>query len=393
MRRAAERCPPSYFNGMRYSSLLLVLLISSCSVSQERSKSEMLSAAVNYLWLQQHDDGGWRSPTHGIAAGGESWTPFVLYHLLQVPDSIYTMDPVDLSNALDYIRRHTSSDGIAGHGDPLVADYPNYATSYALRCLLAAENPADSTLVGLMATYLVSQQMSEDRGFDPNHIAYGAWGFGEMNLRAGNPGHVDLSHTRRVAEALADYGFERLPDPVIERLHLFLATVQRQPYRFPSQRLPYDGGFFASPVVDGVNKGGRVDATDSTDAYYRSYATTTSDGILTLHATGVVATDHRLIDAANWLTTNPGFDEPSGIPPGGTVSWGDVMFFYNLSSRSEAYRALQLSGVWQDEVIEILRARQFPDGHFENPYGSPNKEDDPLIATTLAVNAMLATLE
>ncbi|HYG67760.1 MAG TPA: hypothetical protein VD838_08880, partial [Anaeromyxobacteraceae bacterium] len=68
-----------------------------------------------------------------------------------------------------------------------------------------------------------------------------------------------------------------------------------------------------------------------------------------------------------------------------------VMQFYGLASRAEAYSRMGETG-WQGEVAALLAARQQPDGSFVNPEGAPNKEDDPLLATALAVEALAAAL-
>ncbi len=376
---------------IKHLLLILICFIAlSCAGERELTAEELLRASSEYLWSQQHEDGGWHSGTHGIASGGESWTPFVLYHLLLVPDSIYHRDNARVERALANLRSSISSSGVVGNSDPMISDYPNYATSYAARCLVVVDSPADSNLIAKMRTYLVGQQMTELRGFEKADLVYGGWGFGEKNLPPGVPGHVDLSHSRRVAEALSAMGAD---PPVMQNLQLFLETVQRHPNRYNDASLPYDGGFFASPVVDGVNKGGFVAATDSTSAYFRSYATATADGILALFAADVDANDQRVQDAYRWLSEHPGFETPSGIPEYSPVPWDDVMFFYHLSSRAEVYRRLAETSDWTSAVTDLLRDKQYPDGHFSNPAGSPNKEDDPLIATTLAVNALLAVTD
>jgi hypothetical protein len=45
-------------------------------------------------------------------------------------------------------------------------------------------------------------------------------------------------------------------------------------------------------------------------------------------------------------------------------------------------------GSWKNEIVRLLRERQREDGSFANPFGSPNKEDDPLLATTLVVRTL-----
>ena len=112
----------------------------------EPSGHRILKDAVNYLWEQQQSDGSWRSPTHGIAAGGEAWTPFILFNLMNVPDTVASENKKGIESALEYIRSHVSHSGVLGTGDPLVLEYPNYATAYALRSLVKEKNPADENL-------------------------------------------------------------------------------------------------------------------------------------------------------------------------------------------------------------------------------------------------------
>jgi hypothetical protein len=245
-----------------------------------------------------------------------------------------------------------------------------------------------------MATYLMRQQFDESRGIDSNHVAYGAWGFGETTLQSGQTGHVDLSHTRRVLQAVAD-----VADPaVLRRAQRFLSIVQKLPTDsrtviddVPQNVAPYDGGFYASPVVHGTNKAGLA-ATDGV-RYFRSYATTTCDGVLSLLAAGVPTGDDRVLGAVMWLRRHPSLDRPEGIPEDDPAGWDEVLFFYHVAVRAEVYRALSWPGPWRDAVHTALAAHQHRDGHFTNPLGGPNKEDDPILATTLALSAMVAAFD
>ncbi len=72
-------------------------------------------------------------------------------------------------------------------------EYPNYATSYALRVLPHWGAPSDSATIQRMVSCLVGQPYDEDRGIDSEHPAYGAWGFGETSLPLGQAGHIYLS--------------------------------------------------------------------------------------------------------------------------------------------------------------------------------------------------------
>ena len=168
-----------------------------------------MQKACRYLWSVQGNDGGWHSTTHGILKGGQSLTPFILWHLLQVDQEVSPCSGEAVRSALQFLRRSISesnSDEI-----PLVLEYPNYAAAYTLRVFRQFGETADSIYVHALCEHLIGQQFVAQRGIFPNHPAYGGWGFGETGLPVGTAGHVDISHTRRVIQALADVLPEQHP--------------------------------------------------------------------------------------------------------------------------------------------------------------------------------------
>lgn len=401
----------------------------------DRSAEGVLQSAARYLWAQQAEDGGWHSATHGILRGGEAWTPFTAFYLFQVPDSVLPRPEGRMEAALSFLREHVNADGVIGLSDPAVMEYPNYATSYGLRVMNRWGEAPDSSLVRAMVRYLQRQQFVEYRGIDADHLAYGAWGFGETGIPAGQTGHVDLSHTRRVLEGLrsitgaagvmhtigASTVATVAPDvagtvPALqsyvpptrsqmtdgfEKAQHYLRILQKHPDEARAQPRakendpapPFDGGFYASTTALGTNKAGLVPrSVNSTPSYYGSYATTTCDGVLALLASGVPATDDRVVSAREWLLRHDSLETVPGIPPGRPGDWDQVLFFYHLLVRAEAYAALGVEGEWRLEIARILAGHQRPDGSFTNPMGAPNKEDDPILATTMAVGALLGTM-
>ena len=372
--------------------------LAGCSNSRgpDAERVRVLRDAASYLWSKQADDGGWHSETHGLLRGGETWKVFVAHYLLQVPDSIFSV-PVDRrEHVMAFIREHINEQGVVGVSDPTVLEYPNYATSYALRVLKYWGAPDDSLYIARMGRYLLGQQYTEDRGISAEHPAYGAWGFGETSLPVGEVGHVDLSHTRRVLEALAEAGLRAEHNASVRRFLMMLQKHPGDPRNQPgaepeSFRPPFDGGFYASTVSLGLNKGGLA-ADTAGHTYYPSYATTTSDGLLALLAAGVPRDDERVASALAWLRAHDDLTRVQGIPPNPS-QWELVMFYYHLLVRSEAYEAMDVEGSWREEMTSILAERQRPDGSFLNPLGSPNKEDDPILATAMAIGTLLKTLQ
>ena len=378
---------------------LLLCLFAACSrIPEERpAPAEPLARAAHFLWSKQAPDGGWHSETHGILRGGGAITPFVLDVLLQVPPERYTPHPKQVAAALDFVRNHINAAGIAGLSDPDVMEYPHYATAYSLRALIRHGNPADQPLIRRMAAYLAGQQLAEGRGIAPDHPAYGGWGFGEQGLPPGQSGHVDLSHTRKVIEALRLANWEG--DTTFRRVETFLSLLQKRPEDprpQPNLRMReagagrYDGGFYFSSVVGVANKGKEMPASDTLAAHFRSYATATCDGVLALLAAGIPPQDPKIRDAMDWLRAHPRWDRPEGIDPEDPDQWHRVLHYYHLWLRSEVYRQMgEGEGGWQAAVDAMLLAEQREEGSFVNPDGARNKEDDPLLATAMALRAWL----
>lgn len=376
--------------------------------SSLRTVQDAAERARTYLWSAQAEDGGWHSPTHGIARGGRAWTPYVLYVLTGAATQ-RVMDAgrgsrangsvandsaahaAGISAALEFIRQHVDARGVLGGEEGFVLEYPNYATAYALLVLSAVDDPADAAMRDQMRSYLLEQQWTEHRGITRENPAYGSWGFGETSFAPGSVGHVDLSHTRRVLEAIQPASGE-----VNERARAFLRLVQRsneddrQVLGTPQSETPFDGGFYSSPVVYGVNKAG-IDTTAAGARYFRSYATTTCDGIMALLAAGARPSDAAVVEARQWLRDHPTLDRVAGIPESERGQWEEVMFFYHLNARAEIL-LLDPDPSQLLEIERLLLEQQHADGSFSNPVGGPNKEDDPVLATAFALSALQHTM-
>lgn len=367
---------------------------------------QQLSQAAAWLWSQQAADGGWHSEQYALLKSGQAYTPFVLHILLDVPTSTYEPPVGGVQRALQFLRRQINEQGILGLADPDVLEYPNYATSYALRCFLQAGTVEDQALIKRMTGYLVKQQYREANGFGPDHLAHGGWGFGGV-LKDGHPGHMDLAHTRRVLEALRLTG--SINTDVSNRARVFLGLVQRDPNDPRPQpslqhaplpgwdhstpvsagilsRIPFDGGFYFSPIVLNANKGRETSGPAA--SHFRSYASATCDGILALLATGVDSQDSRIQAALHWLQQHPNIHYPAGIPQEHPEPWGEAIHFYHLSVRAEVGNRLKLPGSWKADIIHELASRQASDGSYRNKMSALMKEDDSLLATALAVQAL-----
>jgi len=330
--------------------LLLIVLVPACRLQAGTAQEgrAVVAKAAAFLWSKQGPDGAWHSETYGLLRSGQSLTPLVLLSLLGAADP--PQDAVD--RAVAFIRANTNASGEVGRSDPSLEDYPNFATSLALRALRKAGKDG-----GGMAQALRAQQFTEENGWAPEHPAYGGWGMGGPPRKPPHPGHVDLSMTRHVLEAVGDPS---------GRVKKYLERCRNA-----------DGGFMFSPVVLEANKAG----------VGKSYGTATADAVLALRAIG-----EPVAPAVDWLVQHhrvdgvPGFDES-------TAKWRGGMLYYYLAASAQAFLTTK-SGPpnWKSEMIRYLVRQQREDGSFKNP-SFLMKEDDPFIATSLALLALASANE
>ena len=357
----------------RWLSLALaVLLGAGCSRRPERPA---LARAAEYLWSQQAADGGWPSHTYGLLRSGQALTPFVLEALLQVPEAAYSPPPGRVDRAIDFIRRNTNPDGALGMMDPTLPDYPNYATALAVSALCRAKRPQWQEQIAPMIVYLRRQQFNEQTGWQPKDAPFGAWGMGGIQHPPPNPGHVDLSMTRYVLDALRAAGVP-LTDPLYAQARVFVERCQNYDPQHPDDA---DGGFFFSTTEFDTNKAGHD------GQHFRSYGTTTSDGILALLAVGRPLDDARVRAAQRWLAAHHRDMAVPGFVGEAYQRWPNGLAFYYAAASTRAFRALQLAV--SQTVGDALRRSQRPDGSWSNPENLV-KEDDPLIATPFAIRAL-----
>jgi squalene-hopene/tetraprenyl-beta-curcumene cyclase len=213
---------------------------------------------------------------------------------------------------------------------------------------------------------------------------------------------MDLSNTRHALEALtATPWAEPVSSDVRDKAAIFLQLVQKQPgtaSRQPSAAegvtevspLPFDGGFYFSPVVFEANKG-RVEETPT--PHWRSYATATCDGILALLAAGVPRDDERVTAAVDWLKRHTDVDYPQGVPTDHPEPWGEAIRFYHYSVRAEVYRKLDFPAAERAKLAAAIIKHQRSDGSFVNTASPLMKEDDPVLCTALAVLALANCLQ
>jgi hypothetical protein len=316
-------------------------------------RADALDRAVRYLEGRQADDGSFPSDIYAFWRLGQSTTGFVLLSLIAAGMS----DEARLDAGVGALLRLRGEDGSLGFAGP-VPDYPVYATALALR-VLQQRRPAETAP---SATWLLGQQFRAAGGWQ-GHPAEGGWGMGSrFELKPPQAGHVDVSMTRRVLECLG---------PDFEGREQALAFVRRC--------RADDDGFVYSPVDPALNKGLTVTA---------GYGTATADGLLALLALGLPTSDPEVAAAAAFLRDHHDPKVNPGIADGPKFPYAEAMRFNYRATSSRVFAALGGPDGWQRPLIDALVAEQADDGSFRNE-SNLQKEDDPLIATAFAVEALV----
>lgn len=351
---------------------LLLALVAQAGCT--RTERPALTRAAEYLWAQQAQDGGWHSKTYGLLESGQSLTPFVLEALLEIPNETFARPEAGVKRAAAYIQKNTRA-GVLGMAESGMPDYPNYSTALAVSALARARQPGWEAQVESMVAYLRGQQFTEQNGWRERDPAYGAWGMGGDKRTPPDTGHVDLSMTRYVLDALRAAGVP-VSDSIFKRARVFVERCQNFNPERPDDG---DGGFFFATTEHDTNKAGHDGKR------FRSYGTTTADGILALLMTGADQSHPRVVAAKRWLTTRHTDMEVPGFVGEAYQRWPKGLAFYYSAASTKAFRALNFDA--GSSVADALKRTQRADGSWANPENLV-KEDDPLIATAFAIRAL-----
>jgi hypothetical protein len=251
-------------------------------------------------------------------------------------------------------------------------DYPVYATSLLLSCLGTVQPAGWEVAAAPSIAWLRGQQVTEEAGWSGR----GLGGFPMGKPLPSPPGtalHLDLSMTRRAIEGLRATG-ATMDDPAIVEASVFVDHC----------RAP-DGGFVYSPVEGALNKG------ETEGLVSQGYGSATTDGVLAMLACGYAKDNPLLVPAVAWLVANHRTDVNPGIGSGPLEGFAKAMRFYYRAGVAQVFAACGGPEGWREGLVAATLAEQRADGSFAN--GEPlQKEDDPVIATSFAVQALSACL-
>ena len=353
---------------------LLATPFAACGPDRPRWRTEgegALIRAAAWAWTQQSDAGAWPSATYGLLRAGHATTAFLLDALLDVPPAVFPIPASQASRALGFLVAQTDAFGALGFaGDP--PDYPVYATGLALSAIGKVRPPGWESPAARWRDWLVGQQRRD--GFEGTP-ADGGFPMGSRTPPTPpDPGHIDLSMTRRALEGLVRAGLD-VGHPAIVRGRGFVARSQR-----PS------GAFVYSAVEPALNKGD-VDPAGAPEGY----GSATTDGVLGLLACGAALDDASVQRGVDWLVAAHRLDRNPGVGGGHEAFATAMKGYYRAGAAAVFQRVGRGPGGWQEAMVGALTTEQRPDGSFASTEAL-QKEDDPLLATGFAIQALSAAL-
>ncbi|MGE3808582.1 MAG: prenyltransferase/squalene oxidase repeat-containing protein [Gemmataceae bacterium] len=369
---------------LRLASALCVILLAGCSPTasspRPASKDPLTGArtrAVRYLIAQQRRDGTWSSDQYAPFKDSTALTPLVLLALKDTEAASwpgYRRGLISLSTLV-------KEDGSI-HEGLLGLSYPVYTSSLAVLLLDAPEFARERAA---WLAYLRQRQLTEELGWQPADKPYGGWGYAIALPRKPAPGaltspvEANLSATVFALEAMRAAGVPE-NDPAIKKALVFVERCQN--FKAKDADPAFDDGGFHFIYDDGArNKAGPAGRDQAGRERFRSYGSATADGWRALRACGLPVDHPRCRAAHAWLSKHfrPGI-HPGNYPEARAGLQPGVYFYYAA--------ALARCGPDKpEELVADLLKRQRPDGSWCNEAGA-QREDDPLVATALALQAL-----
>ena len=344
---------------------------------------------IDWLLAQQAADGGWHSQTYGQLKDGAAVTALAVDAISRVSAVLGKDLSRSTNRAFDFLDRGIAKRGTIASSDGSL-DFPTYAAALWLGSVRRLGQNRDTPTV---IKYLVAAQVAEDRGFSADSPSYGGWDFLGQGDAQGITTGTNISVTRYVVEALlqninavrtlavpsADTGGITMSSKALERARAYLLRCQTP-----------DGGFAFTCEPASLNN--KAAYADDKLREPRPYGTATCDGILGLLACGLKADDERIVKAVAWLAKRPslelvpGFE---GLPP--EAGWQRGLRYYYYAGLARVLPLFPASEIAprREALVKHVVSLQQADGQWVNE-SDRMRENDPLIATPLAVIALAA---
>ena len=339
---------------------------------------QAVDRGIEWLLAQQGADGGWHSATYGQLKDGAAVTTLVLDALSRLPQAGRHLPAI--RKGLAFLDRGLARRGTIASPDGSL-DFPTYAAALWLTTRRRLELAPPAEQRKRLIEYLLGAQVVEGRGFAADSPSYGGWDFLGKGDAQGITTGTNISVTRYVLEALAqeseEAGMAEAIGNAVGRGKAYVLRCQ-QP----------DGGFAFTCEKASLNN--KAAYSDEELTRPRPYATATCDGVLALIACGAAAGDERVAKAIDWLVKRPSLEVVpgfEGLPPEAGWQRGLRYYYYAGLASVLAYYPAAEGEVRRAALAGHVVGLQTKDGSWINE-SDRMRENDPLIATALALTAL-----
>jgi squalene-hopene/tetraprenyl-beta-curcumene cyclase len=346
----------------------------------------------------QDAEGAWRSDQYAPFRDSSALTPLAMQALGRVAD--LPEFTAAYGRGSDNLAGRVKPDGTIDEG-PHGLSYPVYTAALAVRVLSEDRNLRHRPARDAWLKFLRGRQLTEELGWQPEDKEYGGWGYSIPLPKKPRPGaltlpvEANLSATVFALTALRAAGCTP-DDPAFPKALTFVK--RRQNFSDdPALRDPaYDDGGFYFIYDDGArNKAGPAGRDSTGRDRFHSYGSMTADGIRGLLACGVSADNARLRAAREWLEAHFRVDRHPGTYVEAREGLRNSVYFYYVWSVAEAAHTFGIDKIptpegnvpWAEALADDLTRRQADWGSWTNPVGA-QREDDPLVATSMAMSAL-----
>jgi hypothetical protein len=357
---------------------LVAMIVISAVHADDHPKIDMaIGRATAWLIAQQASDGGWHSETYGSYRTGVGTTAIAVRALNEV-GSDHTSQSLEKGLAFLTARRDERGFVVAPDGS---SDNSMYATAITARLLAnRKDNKFADVRDGLLKALADAQHIERDK---LTVLDVGGWASLITSL--------DLVSRETPCNISATTAVLMARPPLRDR-QAAVNFVNRCRNRGPGTHDDY--GFFFTPHLDHPLNKMSVAATPSGGTHPVSYFPTTCDGLLALASLDVPSSPEQRRSEIQRLITLPrpvlNTTAPSADGPPRPMI--DGLYFYSAAAFGELWARFpgdreRLKPI-RDEMVKTILDRQNPRrGDWTNPV-TTMREDDPLIATSLAIIAL-----
>ncbi|WP_417387534.1 hypothetical protein [Gimesia sp.] len=358
--------------------------------SRKQQGHHALLKGRRWLEQQQEHSGGWQSKSYASLESRVATSALVMSTLVE-PTSAGVEQKETINRGLLFLKSKINQ-GEIGQSVEAESNYPLYSISLMLATLnqFQPETTANRELRDALSRELLRRQRIMHSGRVSEGDVAGGWGPGSDSFYQGaaaNPANISVTYFALAALS----GAQRLP-----LKSRFAALDYLQHCQVPADAAGAGGFVFTFLSDHPLNKAGSQ-RSPSGKRYGVPYLSATCDGISALLACDVPADDRRVQTAIHvlpQLTHARLAVLPLSAESLPAYQKLDALFFYEAAATTRVWKQLKERGVENSylnarchEILRTLIARQQADGHWENPLPWM-MEDDPLIATTFALQAL-----